>query len=157
MKTEFKIFGGIILLTLVLLAGGVFLFSSKNSGSQIPDEQVVARNGLHWHPRLSIYINGNKQEIPANVGLGSVHREIHTHEDINEDIIHMEMAGVVTKDETKLGNFFKIWGKDFSSKKIFDKENGPNGTVKMFVNGAKNFDFENYEMKDNDIIEIKYE
>lgn len=157
MKTEFKIIGGISLLTIVLFVGSIFLFSSKNASPRIPNDQIVVRNGLHWHPRLSIYINGEKQEIPANVGLGSVHREIHTHEDIKEDIIHMEMAGVVTRDETRLGNFFKIWGKDFSSKKIFDQTSGSGRSLKMSVNGKENLDFENYEMKDNDVIEIKYE
>ena len=69
----------------------------------------------------------------------------------------MEMKGVVTKDETKLGNFFRIWGKEFSSTQIFDKINGAEGTLKMTLNGQKSKDFENYLMKDGDNIEIRYE
>ena len=71
--------------------------------------------------------------------------------------MHMEMEGLVIKDDTKLGNFFQIWGKDFSSKKILDKEATVEGQIKMTVNGNDNRDFENYLMKDGDNIEVKFE
>jgi len=69
----------------------------------------------------------------------------------------MEMEGLVTKDETRLGNFFEIWGKDFSKEQSFDKKNGADGKVKMLVNGKESSKFENYEMRDGDKIEIRYE
>ena len=69
----------------------------------------------------------------------------------------MEMQGVVIKDDTKLAYFFRVWGKDFNSTKLFDKTNGPDGTVKMMVNGQENKEFENYLMKDSDRIEVRYE
>lgn len=157
LNTETKIIGGIGLFTLVLLVAGVFLFSSQGGENKsIPQDQIVSGNGLHWHPQLEIYIKGERQEIPANIGIaGSIHKELHTHE--KDGVIHMEMGGLVTKDETKLGNFFKIWGKDFSRDQLFDKKNGEEGTVKMFVNGQDNYDFENYLMKDRDKIEIRFE
>ena len=87
-----------------------------------------------------------------------MHQEIHTHDqDAKDGVIHMEMKGVVTKDETKLKNFFRVWGKEFSSTQIFDKKNGEEGKVKMMVNGKENIDFENYQMRDGDNIEIRYE
>lgn len=157
MTTEHKVIGGIGLLTLVIFAGGIFLMSRQDGGS-IPQEQVVTRNGLHWHPKLTILINGKKQEIPPNIGLGAVHQKIHTHdEDAKDGVVHMEMQGVVTKDDTKLGNFFRIWGKEFNKNSILGNKNGPAGTVKMIVNGKENLEFENYLMKDKDVIEIKYE
>ena len=77
---EQKVIGGIGLLTLVILVGGVF-FLSKGENPSVPESEIVARNGLHWHPKLSIYIKGKKQEIPANLGIaGQIHQEIHTHE-----------------------------------------------------------------------------
>ena len=69
----------------------------------------------------------------------------------------MEMQGVVTKDQTKLGNFFQIWGKQFNSNCLLDKCNGQEGTVKMVVNNHENKDFDSYLMKDGDNIEIRYE
>lgn len=153
-KKAFIIIG---LSTLVIFAGAV-IFLSKDSTSSVPKEDVVASTGIHWHPRLSISIKGEKQGLTNGIGLtGSIHQKMHTHaEDYKEGVVHMEMQGVVTKDETKLGNFFRIWGKEFSSTKIFDKINGPEGTVKMKVNGKENLEFENYKMKDADIIEITY-
>lgn len=157
MTTEKKVIGGIALLTISILIGGVF-FLSKGSESSVPPDQVVANNGLHWHPKLTIIIKGQKQELPANIGLGAVHQKIHTHDtDAKDGVVHIEAQGVVTKDDTKLGNFFRIWGKDFNSTTILDKKNGQDGTVKMLVNGKENTEFENYMMKEGDNIEIRYE
>lgn len=157
LSTETKIIGGIVLISVVILVGGVFLFSGQQfQEAPISEDQIISRTGLHWHPRLDIYIKDEKQEIPANIGIaGPIHKELHTHE--KDGVIHMEMEGLVTKDETRLGDFFKIWGKDFSKAQIFDKKNGEEGKVKMFVNGNENQNFEKYQMKDGDKIEIRYE
>lgn len=157
LNTETKIIGGIGILTLGILVGGVFIFSGQQSQeAPISEDQIISKTGLHWHPRLDIYIKGEKQGIPANIGIaGSIHKELHTHE--KDGVIHMEMEGLVTKDETRLGNFFKIWGKEFSKEQVFDKKNGEDGKVKMLVNGKENSKFENYEMRDGDKIEIRYE
>lgn len=158
MTTEHKVIGGIGLLTLAILVGGVF-FLSKSSNSPVPPDQILASNGLHWHPKVTVTIKGEKQEIPANLGLGgAVHGKIHTHDaDAKDGVVHIEAQGVVTKDDTRLGDFFRIWGKEFSSTQIFDKKNSEEGKVKMMVNGADSEAFENYEMKDKDQIEIRYE
>jgi hypothetical protein len=167
MTTEHKVIGGISLLTVAILVGGILFVSrgsssnassSNPTSSSVPKDQIVAENGMHWHPKLTIFIDGKKQAFPEGLGLsGGVHNPIHTHDDANQDIIHMEFEGLVTKDDTKLGNFFKVWGKKFSSTQIFDKTNGEEGVVTMTVNGKENRDFENYQMHDADQIEIKYE
>lgn len=160
MTTEHKVIGGIGILTLAILVGGVFFLSKGNNPSaSVPKDQIIAENGLHWHPKLTVTVKGQKQEIPTGIGLaGNIHQELHTHdEDAKDGVIHMEMKGLVTKDETKLLNFFRIWGKDFSSTQIFDKKNGEEGKVKMMVNGKENTEFQNYMMKDSDNIEISYE
>ena len=154
MKTETKIIliGGI--LTVLLLAGGIFLLS-KGENANVPEDQIISRRGIHWHPVLTILIKGEKQEVAASIGIGGVHQPIHTHD--NSGTLHLEIQGLVTKDETTLGRFFRIWGKEFNSNCIFDKCNGSEGQVKMVVNGEKNKEFENYQMKDGDNIEIRYE
>ena len=159
MKTEHKIIIGGGALTIAIIVGiSVLVSNNSSSTSAVPKDQIVAQNGLHWHPRLKILVNGENQEIPANVGiLPSKHEEIHTHEDNKEGIIHMEMQGVVTREETRLGRFFEIWGKKFNSSQIFEFKNSTESAVKMFVNGKTNKDFENYQMRDGDKIEIKYE
>lgn len=154
---EKKVYIILGLSTIFILLGAVIILS-KESNTTVLKEDVLATNGLHWHPKLTITIKGKKQDIPANIGIGAVHQKIHTHDtDAKDGVVHIEAQGVVTKDDTKLGNFFKIWGKDFNSTQIFDKKNGEEGTVKMMVNGRENREFENYLMKDGDQIEIIYE
>ncbi len=132
--------GGVILL--VLLFGASWW--SKSLQSKNPD--IVSRNGLHWHPQLEIYVKGERQEIPVNLGLGAVHQLIHTHD--STGVLHLEIQGLVKKDDTKLGVFFKIWGKDFMAF---------GSSVTMTVNGKTNTELENYEMKDGDKIVLSYE
>lgn len=157
MSTETKIIGGITLITIAILVGGIFFLSKQTSEeASVPEDQVVSRQGIHWHPKLTISIKGKKQEIPANVGIGgAIHQPVHTHD--SSGTLHLEVSGLVTKDETKLGNFFRIWGKQFNSNCIFAKCGSQEGKVKMTVNGQENKEFENYQMKDGDNIEIKYE
>ncbi len=144
-----------MLTTVAIIIGGVFMFSRK---SNIPKELIVSENGLHWHPKLTIYIKGEKQQLARDIGLGGVEMPMHTHiADFKDGVIHMEMNGTVSKDQTKLGRFFQVWGKEFSKTCVFDKCNGAGGKVKMTVNGKPNTDFNNFLMKDSDNIEIRYE
>ncbi len=123
---------------------------------KIPEDDILSQKGIHWHPQLDITIKGEKQEIPANLGIGVAgHKPVHTHD--STGVLHLEMQGLVRKDDTKLGVFFKILDKQFTSSCVYDKCNGADGTVKMFVNGQENNEFENYQMKDKDKIEIRYE
>src|SRR3989304_6693364 len=149
MKDKIFIFGGGILIILAIVGAAVFLSKGQDKATDISKDQIVAKNGLLWHPKLNVYINGEKQEFENNIGLGAIHQPMHTHdEDFKDGVVHMEMSGVVTKDDTKLSNFFRIWGKEFNSTQIFDKKNNEEEKVKMLVNGKINSDFENYEMHD---------
>lgn len=149
LTTETKIIGGIVLATLLIIIGGAFFFA-RQSNPNVPKEQIVSENGLHWHPKITITVDGKKQQLPPDIGLsGAIHGEIHTHEaDIKDSVVHLEMSGLVTKNQTTIGKFFQAWGKDFN-------DLGQN--VKMRVNGKENKEFESYLMKDKDIIEIIYE
>ncbi len=132
---------GIMVLIVGLFAWSKFL--------QNNDPDVISHNGFHWHPELVIYVKGEKQEFPANIGLGAVHKPIHTHvEDAKDGIVHLEFQGLVRKQDITLGQFFNSWGKDINSF----------GTsVKMTVNGQENTELENYHMQDKDKIELRYE
>jgi hypothetical protein len=136
---------------ILLLLGGAWWSNSISSD----DPSIINRKGLHWHPQLEIYVKGEKIDIPEGIGLVGVHNPIHTHDDL--PIIHMEFSRQVRQDDIKLSNFFKVWGKEFNSKQIFEHQNGPDSMVHMLVNGQENFEFENYHMRDGDKIEIRYE
>ncbi len=135
---------GIAVLALIF-AGGVWWSKSLQQG----DTGLIATKGIHWHTQLEIYVKGVKQDIPANVGIGATHQPIHTHdEDAAQGAIHLEFGGRVTKDDVKLGNFFRIWGKDIRSF---------GDGMTMTVNGEANTEFDNYQMRDKDKIELRYE
>lgn len=145
---------------LVILAGGAiggagWYIANRPQTSAITLDEVVARSGLHWHPELTINVKGAKQEIGANIGIGVTHNPIHTHD--STGVLHLEFQGLVRKDDLKLGKFFEVWDKQFNSGCIFDKCNGPDGKLKMLVNGEVNTEYENYQMQDKDKIEIIYE
>src|SRR3989338_2222787 len=112
----------------------------------IPEGEILSRSGLHWHPELAIFVKGEKQEIPANLGIGAAHNPMHTHD--SSGVIHLEFQGIVLKNNLKLGRFFEVWGKDFM-------ELG--STVKMTVNGEEKAELQNYIMKDGVKIELWYE
>lgn len=142
------------LITVLLVLGGIWAVNS----SQKSDPDVLSYNGLHWHPELAIYVKGIKQDIPSNVGVGpqyagmtGYHTEMmmtdmHTHDDLPS--LHLEFMGAVRKQDTMLGQFFKIWGKEMRSF-------GTN--MQMTVNGTPNTEYENYMMRDGDKIELRYE
>ncbi len=161
---------GLLVLVIVAVVGGVFAFTGNNSN---PTGEIVeeapqtadigyalswynSHNELHWHPELYIKINGELQTIPSNVGLGAVHQPVHTHEANN--VLHWEVfpPKKPTVQNMKLGYFFQIWGKKFNSQCILDACNDGTKTIKMFVNGEPNTDFENYLVHDKDKIEIEY-
>lgn len=142
-------------LAVALLVVGSIAWSRTSENS---DPSFVARNGLHWHPTLEIYVGGEKIEIPADIGIGSQYAgmptydtgmrmtSMHTHEDL--PIIHLEFPGLVRTDDITVGQFFTIWGKDMRSF-------GTN--MRMTVNGVENTEFESYIMRDGDVISLQYD
>ncbi len=138
-------FIGLAAIVLAALASIIFL-SPSDKAPRATDADVIASGGLHWHPSLEIYIGGVKQEIPQNLGLGAVHQPMHTHDDL--PIVHLEFAGAVKDADIKLGRFFDIWGKDM-------RAFGSN--MRMTVNGVDNAEYEQYIMRDKDVIELHYD
>lgn len=127
----------------------------------------VPEKPIHWHPYLKIIIKGSEVPIPADIGVKTgniIDTDIgmdmgmsptHTHSEDGK--IHMENNNPAKKPETlTLGYFFKVWGETFNESCIFEYCNGPEGTVKMTVNGQPNYEFGDYKMKDGDRIVIEY-
>lgn len=144
---------GIVIGIVVLLVGGSLLSSTL----QNRDPNVLSQSGIHWHPRLKIIVRGEEVPIPADIGIGAQYAgmptfgsmgmtAIHTHDDM--PVIHLEFSGVVREEDITLGNFFRIWGRDMRS---FGKN------MRMTVNGIESTEYENYLMRDGDLIELRYE
>src|SRR3989344_9177303 len=115
MSTQVNVAAVIIGVTTVILTGGIWLMtrnSGEVKGTTVGEVELVSRSGLHWHTKLEIYIKGEKVELEDGIGLGGVEKPMHTHtEDHRERVVHMEFSGRVTAEQTRLGNFFDIWGK----------------------------------------------
>ncbi|MBI2797792.1 hypothetical protein HYX70_00650 [Candidatus Saccharibacteria bacterium] len=141
---------------------------TSNTTNKSTDSNIVSNSEIHWHPKLAVYINGQKQEIPAETGIGQQYAKsrwydsmmqmanIHTHD--NSGQLHWEvMEGPVRKDQVRLSAFFDVWDKKFSKIQVFDKTDPKGSKITMTVNGQPNSEFENYMVADNDQIEIKYQ
>lgn len=99
----------------------------------------------HWHPTLSISIEGVPQVVPANIGIDralyNYHgldsnsmmsmAPLHTHDTSGQ--IHVEWMG--STEAATLGNFFRIWGQTFDSGQLLGHPAGPGHAVRMIVNG----------------------
>src|SRR3989338_9938235 len=55
---------------LVLAAGLIAVVRYAAKQPPLTEADIVSRSGLHWHPEMSIYIKGVKQDIPDAIGLG---------------------------------------------------------------------------------------
>ncbi len=154
---------------IIMISAGIYLFYNKSTTESPYTGNVISNlpnSPVHWHPVLNIIIDGKKQRIPANIGIGSQYSSsplwdpvmsmtgIHTHDD--SGTLHWEIMTVPKKENLYFGNFFQIWGEPFNSECIFEYCNGNGKTVKMLVNGQPNYDFDKYIVRDKDRIEIVY-
>lgn len=141
-----SIVSAVVIATVGIVAGAMVLLS-RNTAPDVAKDQLITEDGIHWHPRLSVYVKGVKQELSGDIGVGAVHQPMHTHpDDYKDGVVHIEIPGTVTKQQLQLSNFFKIWGREFNAK-----------TARMLVNGTENKELEAYAMRDGDRIEIRYD
>lgn len=101
---------GIFLVLVVLFIYPIIKSSDKSGPSGYGAPCLVPNIPLlqHIHPDLVIEIDGKKETIPQNIGLGACERALHTHD--NMGVIHVESQD---KREYRLGDFFAVWGKPF--------------------------------------------
>ncbi len=152
--------GGITVLVLgVIIAIAMNDPSTKLASSfKGEDAETVSEEGIHWHPKVSIVINGQPQEVPANLGIGGAGgmKPIHTHDTSGE--LHWEMQyGPIKKGQVKLARFFEQWGKTFNANQILDTKKAEGDKLVMLVNDKEVTAYENYFVKDGDKIEIHFE
>ena len=116
------------------------------------------KSDYHYHFQLNITINGERIEIPTNIGFEKddngetlfLH-PIHTYD--NSGRVHVE----TTKNTTaKLGFFFDIWGEEFNSGKILDHSADDGHMLEMTVNGQNVDTFEETTLEPLIDIEIVY-
>jgi len=111
--------------------------------------------GTSWRAGLFIIIHGEQIEIPAKIGF--------IDDAPSEGFYTLDDSSIIfkgTSEDLPLGDFFKTWGKIFNSTCIFEYCNNGNHSMKMYIirgdDKIENFEYENYIVKDRDMILIDY-
>ncbi|WP_052889793.1 hypothetical protein [Thermogemmatispora carboxidivorans] len=121
---------GVVVIFLLLLGGGVYFLIRTGSQGQAQNQQSQGRPvvdaayppvdqvycdaseqvAVHYHAHLSIYINGQPVQLPANTGIASdCIYWLHTHD--TTGVIHIEAP---QNERFTLGQFFDIWKNEFA-------------------------------------------
>ena len=108
---------------------------------------------MHIHPYLTILIDEEEYEIPANAGIytdicSNAMHMVHTHDTTGK--LHVENY---TKEDVPLEVFFDVWGVHFDETGIMDYRDG---TIEMTVNGTASSDYQNLILADQQNIVIRY-
>ena len=111
----------------------------------------VGNESFHQHALLQLVLNGTKQTVPADIGLGQIESPLHTHDE--SGAIHMEAA---RKYPFTLGQFFTVWGVKFSSNQLGSYKNTAEQTVQVYVNGKLVDNPVNYQLQEKDKIIVGY-
>ncbi len=135
----------------ILAVGIIFLIQKERYNSGILGD-------VHDHADFKVYLDGNlynfSQGKYMSSGNNTLSNFFHLH-DMDGNVMHKHMAGV------NLEFFFNTLKMKFNSTCfITDNENkycnDRDKNIKMYVNGMRNYDYENYEFKDLDRILITY-
>jgi sulfur carrier protein ThiS len=159
-----KYSGFVIVIVFILVISGLLLWSralknkTEKSLEDMTSREVALRMTMdmatefHIHPEIEVIINGEKQDIPPNIGVKqNGMTALHTHE--GGGVIHVESP--IQKDFT-VGDFFAVWGKIFTKDQIINSVVDESHQIIVTVNGSTVDTFENTVMNDNDKIIISY-
>jgi hypothetical protein len=117
----------------------------------LPDPSDTA---YHVHAQVTVYTDGKKQTVPANIGIdsgGQYLASLHTHD--TRGVIHME---AIQPFPFKLGQFFKVWNVPFSATQLGSFHSGGGLVLQTWVNGKQVKDGVNYAMKPHDKIVVGF-
>jgi hypothetical protein len=104
------------------------------------------------YPHIRIVIDGKEEPIPANIGVEeNCMRPVHTYDETGT--IHVEAAKTVN---IPLGEFFRLWKKEFSRNQILDHVRDAEHEIVMFVDGKPSEAFGDLVMRDRQEILIEY-
>lgn len=156
----------------LLAAGGISysLYVTFQSGAASTGVVTCVKEGecyltAHIHAYIPITLCGKEFRLPIETGALT---GPHTHEEKNiahwHDRLPYDNVLKQPKDVTPftLDVFFKAVHIPFDIRRIGTARNGDlcegkSGTVKMFVNGIENSDYERYVWKDHDVIAIIFD
>lgn len=89
---------------------------------------------LHIHPHVDVFIDGTPVEVAPYIGIdmkNNIIAAVHTYD--TSGVLHIQPEKVRT---FTLGQFFDIWGVDFTGKRIGSYQTDSNKTLKVFLDGT---------------------
>jgi hypothetical protein len=127
-------------------------FPANGNGGAIivPEDEFY-----HVHTDFAVYINGRKMDFDSSIYSERDPRiHLHIRNQYGDSVIHVEARDV------NLGDFFDSLGMKLTENCFRTRSvnfcNDGSRTLKMYVNGIRNNDFGNYEIKDLDRILITF-
>ena len=114
----------------------------------------VGDESYHVHALLSVFVEGEPVVVPANIGIDTTtgyHSPLHTH--TPDGVIHFEA------DEPSaftLGQFFTMWGVDFSAQRLGAFTPQGDNAIQVYVNGSPVDDPTTYEINEGDNVVVAY-
>lgn len=145
-------FFGVLIVALIIISTVFIYYFYKDKN------QIGLVGEVHDHADFKLYLNGNEYNFSQEKYMSSKNKTIsnfiHLH-DLEGNVIHKHAKGIT------LGFFFNTIKMKFNSTCfILDNEksycNQEDKTLKLYVNGIRNYKYENYEFKDLDKIIINY-
>jgi hypothetical protein len=151
----------IMLTTVIAIVAGISLAlvdAKAQSAAPFRTNNAII---IHFHPRLNVTIEGKAVTVPAQIGINSSLWKDHSLDKYGMQSTNtlmpgmaplhtMDSSGNITVESSvkrnyTLGEFFKIWGKEFDDKK-----------VEITLDGKPVSDFKNYILneKDNDHLTV---
>ena len=122
------------------------------------DHEGLAR---HDHAVLNIFINGEQELVPANIGIltdicneqGEEMHAVHTHDSSGR--LHIESNEQI---DIPIGVFFDIWGHHFDETGIFEYRVNSTHELIMTVGGTVVDSYDDYLLVNtSEVIEIRYQ
>jgi hypothetical protein len=109
----------------------------------------------HVHANLAVYTDGKRQLVPPNIGIDQSSQtlaSLHTHD--ASGVVHME---AVQPYPFKLGQFFDVWGVEFTPTQLGAYHTGNGLVLQLWVNGKQiKTDPVTYAMKPHDKIIVGF-
>lgn len=145
------------ILLAVLIAVSIARLLSPDSGASEPAIAGITcereRLDFHIHVRLSIFVNGQRREVPEGLGIrdGCLYW-LHTHD--ASGLIHIEAP---SPREFRLGQFFAIWGEPLSERRLLDAAPEAGHSVRALVDGnLYQGDPADIPLTDGEVIVLQY-
>ncbi|MEK6273469.1 MAG: hypothetical protein AABM42_12645 [Actinomycetota bacterium] len=162
-----------VVLVAAMIAGIVVVIAGGGNGSPVSDDPFAPQyegledrrteagvptmaegGGEHFHPLLEVYVRGEQIPVPANIGIDPAQPPepmagLHTHD--TTGTIHNEAGTGST-----LGQFFEVWGVEFTRSRLGPYEADGEEKVRMWVDGGPSQDFGDLELADGQQIVVSF-